>query len=343
VTEAIASGTMPVVITIDVEPDHPWPQPGQRDPWLGFEAWIEYAGMLRDRLAVATGRPVKFNWALRMDDQISGVYGTPCWVAETYGPSLDKLRDAGDELGVHPHAWRWEDPPGRWLQDHDNSEWVATVIHTSFEAFRTSFGYDSPNHRFGSRFITPHILRTVRALGAKIDMTVEPGARGMAALEDSVPSTGYLPDQGAAPRVPYQPADDDPFRAATNDGATNDGATHDADGLWILPITAFDPGPWLSPSRRLARRVRFAGRPLHRPAELWAPAEPAAFWNLALESADDLPTPYLSLAVRSDCLIRPALSKPVKDKLEALFAGPWAERMAFTTPTEALRQLTGNE
>ena len=160
----------------------------------------------------------------------------------------------------------------------------------------------------------------------------------MAALEDSVPSTGYLPDQGAAPRVPYQPADDDPFRAATDDGGTSD-----LDGLWILPLTAFDPGPWLSPSRRLARRVRFAGRPLHRPAELWAPAEPAAFWNLALESADELPTPYLSLAVRSDCLIRPALSKPVKDKLEALFAGPWAERMAFTTPTEALRQLTGNE
>jgi len=331
-----AGALLPVVITVDVEPDHPWPQPGQRDPWLGFESWLEYVPRLRDELAEATGRPVRFHWVLRMDDQITRVYGNPCWAAETYSRGLDSLRQAGDEFGVHPHAWRWEDPPGRWLQDHGNDEWVDRVIHTSFEAFKTSFGYACPTHRFGSRFITPAIVRTLRSLGARIDMTVEPGARGMVALEDSLPATGYLPDQASAPRVPYQLAGDDPFMAAPTPG-------RETGGLWMLPITSFDPAPWLPATRRLARRVRFAGRPLHRPAELWAPVAPAAFWDLAVAAADSLPMPYLSLAMRSDCLIRPALADPVKAKLEALSDGRWARRMALMTPTEALRELTGTE
>jgi hypothetical protein len=162
----------------------------------------------------------------------------------------------------------------------------------------------------------------------------------MVALEESVPATGYLPDQGHAPCVPYQPADDDPLIAATRSAGQLSSARDD---LWILPMTAFDPAPWLTPARRLARRLRFLGRPLHRPAELWAPVRPAAFWDLAMAAADQLSTPYLSLAVRSDCLIRPHLAAPIRDKLEALTDGPWSQRLAFTTPTETLRLLTDRQ
>jgi hypothetical protein len=88
--------------------------------------------------------------------------------------------------------------------------------------------------------------------------------------------------------------------------------------------------------------VRFAGRPLHRPAELWAPVDPAVFWKLAFASAENLATPYLSMAVRSDCLLHPAQAIPIKQKIESLCDGPMAKRVAFMTPTEALSQLIGN-
>jgi hypothetical protein len=327
---------LPTVLTIDVEPDNPWPPLGNTDPWYGFEAWLDYVPELRIRLEKATGAPVHFNWMLRMDDQIAGVYGDAGWVAHAYGRQLESLRAEGDELGLHPHAWRWEQPPGQWLQDHANEEWVAQVIATSFSAYRDAFGADCRLHRFGSRYITPAIVRQIEALGVRVDMTVEPGARGMVALEKTVPATGWLPDQTWAPRAPYRPSQEDPLRPTTTD-APADG------GIWMLPATAFDPAPWLTLWRRQARRVRFAGRPRHRPAELWAPVQPEQFWRLAGLAADELATPYLSLALRSDCLIRPRMSETIRAKLDRLVDQPIVGRMRFVTATEALGELVGSQ
>lgn len=330
----MSAPSMPIALTIDVEPDHPWPGLEQRDPWLGFEAWIEYVPRLRDRLERATGTKVHFTWALRMDNQVADIYGEAAWVAATYGRELDALRAEGDELGVHPHAWRWQRIPGRWLQDHASDEWVQTVIETSFEAYRTAFGTGCRTHRFGSRFITAAIVRQIEVLGARVDMTVEPGARGMIALEKAIDATGWLPDSTRAPRVPYRPAADDPLRPAlTPDAAPG--------GLWMLPTSAIDPGPWLPRWRRVARRVRFVARPRHRPVELWAPVEPRAFWRLVVAAAQALPTPYLSLVVRSDALIRPYLAGSVTAKLDTLADDPAASQLHFATATEALAELTG--
>ncbi len=333
---AVMTRPIPVVLTIDAEPDLPWPPLDKPDPWLGFEAWLEYAPELRGRLERGTGRPASFSMALRMDGQIARVYGDPGWAADRYGPQLNEMMAAGDELGLHPHAWRWQDPPGRWLQDHASDALVEEVIASSFEAYRNAFGRDCLVHRFGSRFISAGIVAQLKTLGVRVDTTVEPGARGMAALEKSVVSTGWLPDQAHAPRVPYRPSDDDPFRPAA-------GNTNGATDLWMLPATSFDPAPWLPAWRRAARRIRFAGRPRHRPAELWAPVDAARFWALATASADELATPYISLAMRSDSMIRPSLSVPVRDKLEWLVDAPIGKRLAFVTTTEAIDALTNDQ
>ena len=324
---------IPVVLIIDAEPDHPWPSLDQRDPWLGFEGWLEYAPELRGRLERATGRSASFSLALRMDEQINRVYGDPAWAADKYGPQLNKMVAAGDELGLHPHAWRWQDPPGRWLQDHANDALVEEVIASSFEAYRNAFGSDCRVHRFGSRFISAGIVGQLKTLGVRVDTTVEPGARGMAALEKSVVSTGWLPDQGHAPRVPYRPSDDDPFRPAAGVG---NGAN--------------EPGCF--PRQRSTRRhgceagdvrhaqIRFAGRPRHRPAELWAPVDAGRFWDLAIASASGLATPYISLAMRSNSMIRPSQASWVRDKLEWLVDEPIAKRLAFVTASAAITTLT---
>jgi hypothetical protein len=333
---------MPVVITVDLEPDPLWPELGTREPWTGAQAWFEYVKRLRGLLEQATARPVHFTWVLRMDDQVAEAYGSASWVADAYGRELEALVAEGDELGVHPHSWRWQEPPGWWLQDHADDSWNDHVIQTSFNAFRESFGRGPTVHRFGSRFITAAIVRKIAELGFTIDMTIEPGARGMVALADDVPATGYLPDQTRAPRFPYRPSPEDPLRPA-DDEETNRAPRDGSSTLWMLPMSALDPAPWLPIWRRVARRARFAGQPLHRPAELWAPVVPESFWALAIAEAERLPEPYLSLAVRSDCLVVPILSGPVTSKFESLSDYSAADRMQFTTATEALGQLTGAE
>ena len=55
---AVMTRPISVVLTIDAEPDLPWPPLDKPDPWLGFEAWLEYAPELRGRLErVRAGQP----------------------------------------------------------------------------------------------------------------------------------------------------------------------------------------------------------------------------------------------------------------------------------------------
>lgn len=86
---------IPVVLCFDVEPDDIDVRPGA-EPWLGFERLLERIGPWRDGLAAATGRPVRFNWFLRMDPQIADVYGSATWAVERYGAEIERLRADGD-------------------------------------------------------------------------------------------------------------------------------------------------------------------------------------------------------------------------------------------------------
>ena len=327
--------TVPISVMVDVEPDDPAPSGREPRPWLGFEAWVERVKPLREDLERLTGRSVHFSWFLRMDPQVTLLHGDPAWAADAYGPQLDALRSAGDEIALHPHAWRWQDPPGRWLHDLGDAGWVETSVATSFEAYERAFGVQCRSHRFGARFISPALIRQVADLGARVDTTVEPGALPMRTLDASEASTGSLPDARPAPRHPYRPSALDPMRV--DDASTEP----EKEGLWILPVTAFDPAPALPRWRQVARRVRFAGQLRHRPAELWSPIPGDVFWRLAQRSLGDVERPYLCLAVRSDALIRPALASAVNAKLEALASSSLVERLSFSTPVETLGRLMG--
>src|SRR5512137_482975 len=104
---------IPVLFCIDIEPD-PRDVRSSSD-WHGFEATFEYFQALRSRLSAATGIPARYAWFLRMDPQVAVAYGSPDWAVRRYAPQFDALRLAGDEMGLHPHAWRWVDERSTWV------------------------------------------------------------------------------------------------------------------------------------------------------------------------------------------------------------------------------------
>ena len=233
--------TTPIVFAIDVEPDDPEFPPGSTEPWLGFERCVDLFGDIRDSLTRATGSPVRLSWFLRMDPQIERGYGTATWAADRYATQFELLRQSGDEIGLHTHAWRWDEGGSRWIADLADEPWVEDCTRASFEAYRVAFGERCRAHRAGDRFMSNALLAVLRELDVEVDLTVEPGMRGVP-MARSRPHTANIPDMAAVPRVPYFPSSTDWRRPESDQPA--------ADGLLMLPLTSADPGPLLEPLAR---------------------------------------------------------------------------------------------
>jgi hypothetical protein len=324
---------MPVVLAVDVEPEPgggTWRDPR---PWRGFERWLEVMPRLRDSLERLTGAPVHFAWYVRCDPQIADIYGDAAWAADRYASGFDGLRAAGDELAIHPHAWRWDGDARHWVHDNADPAWVEHVLESGFDRFATAFGQRARAHRFGSRYLTAAIVRWLAAHGVRVDTTLEPGTPAVKSLDVNSAFTGTVPEQRHVPRAPYRPNPDDPFQPAPTDSLPP------SQGLWMLPHSAFDPEPLIPAWRRVARRVRFFGQARYRPAQVWTPQDPTGFWNLAISAAQKLPQPYLLLAARSSALFDAKPAAFTMAKLEALEHHPLVHRMRFVSSVEALDAL----
>lgn len=347
---APSADPIPVLLCIDVEPDeHVYP-PENPSPWRGFEVLAGRADHIRRQLADLTGRPARFVWSLRMDPQIAEAYGDPAWVARRYRRILEGFRADGDALGVHPHAWRWDPDHRVWIADHADPRWVARCVEMSFQAFQAGFGTPPDHHRFGSPFVSAAVLELAGRLGARFDLTPEPGEpREGPGHRLGGRWTGDIPDQTDVPRTPYRPDPAAFWRPAPG----GDGP------LWVIPLSSgtFVPMPRrvrrtlgrvAHPARTfrgMARRLRgpAADRPPgshHRSLAMWKDwRSPEAFWGSAFASLMHLDRPYLAFAIRSDTGSRPVLGARFDAIMDRLVADPRGKRLVFTTPEDALRRM----
>ena len=175
-----------------------------------------------------TERPVALNWFLRMDPQIARVYGTAAWVARRHGGLLRALADRGDLMGLHVHAYRWDEVTPGWVTDHGDPQWVERCVADGVRAFVAAWGHPPRAFRFGDRWLSNRVISQLARLGVRQDLTLEPGTKAIPALRPSERTTGSLPDFRHAPRHPYRPANADyrvegqwPFRRR----------------LWMLPVS----------------------------------------------------------------------------------------------------------
>jgi hypothetical protein len=213
---------IPIAIIIDVEPDERETDLSAPRDWEGFEKTSEFFKKLRPQLENATQEAANFSWFFRMDPQIAKTYGTPEWVAKRYPELIEEFTAAGDELGLHPHAWRWDEASSDWIADLGNQEWVNHCIRMGFEAFEKSFKRPCRSFRFGNHWMNDVTLELVERLGARFELTVEPGQKKFFVLDRY---TGSLPDYLNVPRRPYRPSKRD-FRQRDLWGGRK---------LWMIP------------------------------------------------------------------------------------------------------------
>ncbi len=282
----------------------------------GFRATVAWLERLRPRLAEAAGAPVRFAWYLRMDPQITWLTGRPDGLARAIPDHIERLLLAGDTIGLHTHAGRWDGE--RWIADHGDAGWVGTCIESSADAYAQLFGSACPEHRFGDRWSGPALFDALVRAGIPIDVTIEPGHPGAGHPDMAMPATGRIPDYRSATREPLSLVDG---------------------RLWLLPLTSADPGPTMPALRRVVRRIRYLGQPLHRPLQLdrrWS--TPESCWEVAEGRLAQMNPPYLAFVIRSDVAIREHAERTAA-VMEALLRRPLARRLRFTDAGGVLRTL----
>lgn len=317
---------VPVVLCVDVEPDGFFIDATRRDPWAGFEATRAAIEAWRTRLRDEIGAPVHVSWFLRLDAQVARTYGDAAWVLRHYEREFATLLDRGDELGLHPHPYRWDDARGRWILDYATQSWVEDCIAEAVATFATAVGRRCLSFRCGDRFMNQPTADLIARLGIEYDLTLEPGHPEEALPYPAVDAMGRLPDLRGVTRLP--------FRATTGDYRRPDPAA--TQGPWSVPITtAAVTGPLL---RRVYQAVRYPGRRF----DVWSALvslHPDMFARV-VEQALSHGVPHLALPLRTGALVDGRSAPRVTANLEWLASGMRTRGLRVTSPAEAMELVT---
>jgi hypothetical protein len=324
--------TIPVILCLDVEPDPRLVNRRHPGPWTGYEATQRYIEALRPRLADVTGFPARIAWFLRMDPQVTEAYGSPTWVVDRYRGHLEAVQDAGDELGIHPHAYRWHEKLETWVHEFGDQTWVEHCLDSSLEAFERALGRPCRLLRFGDRWLNTAIVNRAERLGIRYDLTVEPGAPALPSPEPDEPATGPVPDYYRVPRAPYMPSPTE-FRRPHRGPPRS---------IRMIPLTSSHRRLGFRPRRYLGRLVRngFRHRLADTPLSMWRSWNAPDTFDRMLDRALAVQRrPYLAFGIRSDIGAGPKTGERAKLALEALLSHPARARFRFCTPAEALAIL----
>jgi peptidoglycan/xylan/chitin deacetylase (PgdA/CDA1 family) len=243
-----------------------------------------------------------------MDPQVQLLCGSAGWVIERYDAQIETLRSAGDEIGLHTHAWRRVGT--EWISDYGDQGWVNECVRVSFNAYQSAFGSACRSFRFGDHWMNDETFSLAENFGACHNLTVEPGLRPIAVALPGETSTGRFPDYAKVPREPYRPAREN-FRKS--------GETRGENNSWVIPVTTVLLPRWPTAPfyRRIVWRARY-GRRSYYPLSL--ALEPNHFKQSISDVVEGENARHLCLVVRSDAVLDQLWAGHVRSNLEFLLS-----------------------
>jgi hypothetical protein len=245
-----------VIIGCDTDPDRAGfletVQPGELS-WRGMLEGIPRVKQLLHGLTDHRDHEPVFTWLLRVDEQVKQMHGAYHWVLATHRDFLQSLENAGDELGWHPHFWRWDTEAGRWYQEISDRDWQIAMLEKAHRAYLEILPGRAISVRMGWAYHTNRTFRTLDRLGVKVEFSALPGLRTLTARPEMRGENLF--DWFITPRQPYYPSREDYRRPPREAEAA----------LNILEVPSFTSRSWLwglAGGLQLMRKMK-------SPAQLW--------------------------------------------------------------------------
>ena len=320
------SDKIPIIMCVDVEPDERILDRTSPSPWRGFEATFDFFSKLRPRLASATGAPVHFSWFFRMDPQVQETYGRADWPVKNYWSYVENFKQHGDAVGLHVHTYRWDIKRQTWVVDHADQAWADYCVQTSFSAYRDFFKARCEFFRFGDKWISDATLNLVERLGARFDLTLEPGLFAATSIMKTEISTGSLPDFIGVPKVPYR-------RSKTNFRVAD---PSNKDGLWMIPLSTGVAGGMSGYLQKCYHLIRYPGVDRQPVFTLNLMHRSFTFLRVVNHLLGSLDKPYLAFIIQTSMLLRRDYAENMRKNFEKILSHPCAKRFVFSRPDEAI-------
>lgn len=312
-SSSVHARVLPVVVSIDCEPDPRVTPRAGPPPWDGMDGTIRLVERWRTTVPDA-----RVGWYWRVDPQVHRGHGDAGWPLIAFRDHIERTLALGDEHGVHPHPWRWNEEAGEWVSDAADQDWMETCIETSIESFTRVLERPVRAVRMGDGHMSPRIMARLAKAGVLCDLTLEPGAPAAPSLVPSERSTGRIPDRTATPRRPYRPARLDPCRA---------GRCWWPHRLWALPLTTAPTGACAVAPGTVANLG-------------FDPARFQCIVNAGLAASAAAGSAYIAVVARSDIGANPGLAHHASANL-AWLAGARLQEwdLRFVGPMDALGLL----
>ena len=324
---------IPIIMCIDVEPDGFFIDRTKPLPWKGYEGCYRYFSELRTKLEEQTGSPVHYTWCYRLDPQVAETYGSAEWPITHYSKFAEAFLRNGDELALHPHAYRWIEKKQNWIEDLGDQEWVNHCVEIGFDAYRRLFNRTCESFRFGAYWINAETINCAERLGAKFDLTVEPGFKIKKRLFPEDYYSAPLPDYDHCPKTPYRPLKSDFTKPDPNR----------EDGIWVIPMSTGFVTYKFGKLATLTKKL-FAPDDLKpRCVTLNLARGMNGFRSVMEDLLESLKRPYLALVVRSDVYGNspggPTDPENMKMNMDYIMNHPLVKRFVFSTPREAMSMM----
>src|SRR5437899_825742 len=112
--------------------------PGEMS-WDGLRRGVPFLLEALAGIRDASGGSVRFTWLLRSDEQMASTYGDAAYIADEFADFWRRRRAAGDEIGWHPHTWRYSEAEHLWYQEHSDEDWVRRCLREGFSSLARRF------------------------------------------------------------------------------------------------------------------------------------------------------------------------------------------------------------
>ncbi|MDL5503164.1 MAG: hypothetical protein QSU88_08105, partial [Candidatus Methanoperedens sp.] len=196
--------------------------------WRGIEEGIPKMKEAANSIEDAEGNKPKITWFLRSDDQMKELYGDPAWMVRNFMCLWKKLESEGDEIGWHPHLWRWNERIEYWYPELDDTWWIKNCLEQGYNNFPEQFNLNSS--RMCWNFHSNITMNKMNDLGLMVDISALPGMKSIKCARESAGSAYY--DWGITDDRPYFPSKSDYRRESVTNEKSLD--------ILEIPVTYFE-------------------------------------------------------------------------------------------------------